>query len=195
MKYFLFCALSFLAVSFGIADETVKDTVTGEVFPAQITLEEDGHTYTLLATGISTRKKFGVKVYSVAHYMEQGPLAAGDKFLEILKEGKVKQLTFKWLHNASAKQMQEGYLDSFKNILSKEQHTQLENPIQEYVGFFKEPLKKGDTLILRWLPGGKIELLLNQKELGHLSNPDFAKALWSMWFGPKSVVDRDRLLK
>lgn len=185
MKYIL--ALCLIPLTFLLGEET---------FPSEISIDAEGKKYDLQLTGVSTRRKFGIKVYDVAHYLEKGAShGSGDKFEQILTDGKAKELYMKWVHAATPTQMKDGYLDSFKNSLSLSDHEKLLPKIQEYVGFFNERIKKGDVMVLRWLPGGHIQLLLNDKEMGRISDSAFAKALWSLWFGPKSVVNRDNLIK
>lgn len=199
MAYIKILLLTLIPFSLCLAADILKDNQTGLAFPTEITLDEGGHAYTLKATGVATRKKFGVKVYSVVHYIEPDAHAAEtpptDKFEALLNNNKPKQMTMKWIHSASAKQMQEGYRESFKNALSPEQLAQLQEPIDRYLTFFKAPINKGDVMVLRWLPEGKIELFLNQQLLGSLTHAPFAKALWSLWFGPQSVVDRNQLFE
>jgi hypothetical protein len=188
--------LSFLFATLftcGFAAQEVRDSSTGAVFPAQISFDEGGTKYDLSATGVATRKKFGIKVYSVAHYLQGGD-SEKDRFQQILEDDKAKQLTMNWLRSASQQQIKEGYEDSFRKTLSPSLHNQLAKDIQKYVSFFTESTKKGDVMVIRWTPGGKITLLMNDKELGTLTNPTFAKELWNLWFGDKSVVDRNQLV-
>lgn len=185
--------LSFISLSLS-AEDKIKDPLTGETFPLVVSFEHEGTQFHLQATGVSTRKKFFVKVYSVASYLQDGAdTTGGDKFDLILQENKAKQLTLKWTHNASAKKVQEGYIESFKNTLSENDYNQLQGDIKKYIQFFNLDVQKGDEHILRWLPGGYIEVLINGHKAGTLTNPIFAKGLWSIWFGAKSVVNRNNL--
>lgn len=189
--FLFFCVLSISLY----ADAEVRDPSTGETFPSEVTFEHAGKEYHLQATGVSTRKKFFVKVYSVAHYLEQGgDNAKGDKFQQILQDDKAKQLTLKWLRNVNKGKVQEGYQESFKNTLSGTQYLQLQKEITTYTNFFNQDVQKGEEQILRWLPGGEIEVIINGNKAGSITNQEFAKALWNIWFGSKSVVDRNNLV-
>ena len=66
--------------------------------------------------------------------------------------------------------------------------------LTHFIGFFNQDVQKGDEQILRWIPGGYVEVLINGKAAGNITNHDFAKALWSIWFGQNSVVDRNSLV-
>ena len=70
----------------------------------------------------------------------------------------------------------------------------MQNQIETFVHFFNQPVQKGDEHILRWLPGGYVEVIINGNQVGSVTGQDFAKALWSIWFGSRSVVDRNALV-
>lgn len=189
--------LTFLLTSASLclfAQNEIKDPSTGEVFPTEVTIEHDGKEYKLEATGVTTRKKLVVTVYSLASYLQDGLVGSGDKFDEILNADKAKQLTMKWARNVPADKIREGYMESFQKIFSSEDYSKYQNEINQFVNFFNKDVQKGDTYDLRWFPGGYLELDVNGSKVGSLSNAGFAKALWSFWFGPKSVVNRNQLV-
>lgn len=176
------------------ADANITDSNTGLTFPSEVSIKSGGKDYKLQATGVSTRRKFFVKVYSVASYLQDAAQATGDKFEQIMQPNKAKQLTIKWVHEASTGKIQDGYNESFRSALPDAQYAPLKADIDKYVSFFNVDVKVGDEQIIRWLPGGVVEVLFNGKPAGTLTNPEFAKALWSIWFGPTSVVKRDELV-
>lgn len=187
----LFCCFLSLCL---YAEDDIRDNSTGIVFPSHVSFDHDGKHYDLQATGVSTRKKFFVKVYSVASYLQQGNESDGDKFQQIMQDNTAKQLTMKWAHEASAEKIQNGYRESFKNVISESEAGPLQNDMNTYINFFNQNAQKGDEHVLRWLPGGYVEVIINGQKAGSLTNPEFAKALWSLWFGSKSVVDRNSLV-
>lgn len=176
------------------AKEEITDKGSGEIFDRAATFSADGKNYDLQATGSALRRKFVVKVYAVTHYFQDGITFTGDKFEQIINEDKAKQFTFKWLRGATVDQVQSGYLESFKAALSDADRQALDKDIKDFVGFYNQPVQKGDVHHVRWIPGGTIEVEVNGNKVGTIKNPTFAKALWSIWFGPKSVVNRDDLI-
>jgi hypothetical protein len=198
MKFSIFklFTLMFCFLSMGLhADNEVRDNATGTVFPSEVSFDHDGKQYQLQATGVATRKKFFVKVYAVASYLEKASdNPSGDKFQPFLRDGKAKQLTMKWVHEASVGKVQEGYHESFKKALNDQQLNQLQSQIDTFVRFFNQDVQKGDEHVIRSVPGGYVEVLINGNKVGSVSNPDFANALWSIWFGSNSVVDRNNLV-
>lgn len=171
----------------------VSDKSTGQSFPSQVSFDYEGKNYKLDATGVATRKKFMVKIYSVAHYMQAGTKSA-DILKEIMQDDKAKQLTMKYVYEATATQAKEGTQEAFKNALSAADYTKLQKEIDTYSSFFNKNIKKGDEIVVRWIPGGVIEASFNGAKLGTIKSKDFAVALWSIWFGSKSVVNRDELI-
>ncbi len=177
-----------------LAFADIKDDSTGEVFPSTVTIDKGGQKFTLNATGVATRKKFFVKVYTVAHYIEGSLNPNADIFQQILQDGKAKQLTIKWVHDAPVDKVKTGFQESFQNALSADQLNQLQPDINKYIALYTQDVKSGDQHVLQWLPGGNVAVLINGKQVGTFSNKDFAVALWSLWFGPKSFVNKDKLV-
>lgn len=190
----------FIAVLFTVASmytgafaaDTFEDPATKVSFPTKVTVKNS----TLDATGVATRSKFFIKIYSIAHYM-QNPVKGSKKdvFDEIFKDGKAKQLTTKWVHEASLQQVQEGFLESFKKALPKQDAAFIQSEIGQYVSLYDNGVKPGDVHNVRWLPGGVVELEINGTVKGTVTSIDFAKGLWGIFLGPKSVVDRNNLVK
>ena len=184
----LFCACS------AYAENEVTDKSTGESFPATVSFNYEGKDYELDATGVSTRKKLIIKVYSVAHYLQKEATAGSDKLQTILSDLNAKQLSIKWVRQVPAEKVQEGYNESFKTAIPDPAYTQVQTAIKTYLSFFHQDVQKGDEHILRWIPGGTIEVVINGKTAGTIKDAEFAKGLWNIWFGNKSVVNRDALI-
>lgn len=184
----LFCAINLHA------ETSITDKDTGVTFPAEISFNYQGKDYQLQATGTSVRKKLVFKVYSVAHYLQKGVTSGGDKLQTIMSDANAKQLTIKWLRDVDGAKIQEGYEDSFKNAIGGSVGPELQSAIKTYIGLFSQGVVKGNEHVIRWIPGGIIEVLINGKSVGTITNPEFAKGLWSIWFGSKSVVNRDNLM-
>ena len=177
------------------AQETIKDNISGELFPKTVSFDHNGKQYHLEATGATTRKKLIIKVYSLAHYLQKKEgRNAGDRFQSILRDDVAKQFTMRWLHNVDVDKIQEAYQDGFRKNLSPDVYNRLQNEIDQFISFFNQPAKKGDEYILRWIPGGMVEVHMNGKKAGSVTNPDLARGLWSIWVGDKSIVNRDQLV-
>jgi hypothetical protein len=194
MKIFIFSCLALLCTFSLNAFTQVTDNATGEAFPTEVSFDYQGKNYQLDVTGVSTRKKLFIKVYSVAHYLQKGAAAGKDKLQEIMNDANAKQLSIKWVRSVPAATVHEGYEESLKVAFPDQSNSQLQSAINSYIGYFNQDVEKGDEHIIRWIPGGVIEVQIKGKTVGTITNPEFAKGLWNIWFGPKSVVNRDNLM-
>jgi hypothetical protein len=179
----------------GNAQASFTEKGTGKSFPESVAVEYKSNRHQLEATGSATRKKFFVKIYGVAHYMEDPIRARGDRaFDEIINAKKAKQLSIKWARNASVKQVQDGYHESFNKALSRNEQQQFDSDVNKFIEFFKRPVRDGDHHIINWLPDGTVQVFINGNSVGTIKNEAFAKGLWKIWFGHNSVVDRADLV-
>lgn len=197
MKTYVLCALALTATLFAgssHAANDITDKATGISFPEHVTFISNEKEYQLQATGVATRKKMVIKVYSVAHYLQDGVKAGEDKIGTILNDDYAKQLTLKWAREVPADKIQETFKESLKNSIAPSSSGSIQEDINKFISFFGQDAKKGEELILRWIPGGTIEVVINGEEAGTISNVEFAKGLWNIWFGPHSVVNSNNLI-
>lgn len=177
------------------SEETIVDKSTGLNFPKEVSFEVDGKQFQLDATGVATRKKLIIKVYSIASYLQKGMKdAGGDKFERILSPDSTKQLTMKYVRDVSVNQIQDAFQDSFKRVFPHQEYVQMQGEIASFLHSFNQGIRKGDEYVLRWLPGGNIEVLINGKKTGGVQNEAFARGLWNIWFGRGAIVDRSELV-
>lgn len=176
------------------SEASVEETSTKTKFPAVITAQHDGKDYTMNITGTATRSKFFVNVYAVASYV-QDPVKGKKEaiFDELLSDSKAKALQFNWVHDADQQKVRDGFIESFKKVLSEKDYAALKPQIDQFVSFYPD-IKVGDKQSLRWFPDGSVDVEINGVNKGTIKNPAFAQALWSIWLGPKSVVSRNKLV-
>lgn len=174
---------------------TFSDSSTGISFPTEVNISEGGNDYTLEATGVSTRKKFVIKVYSIAHYMENPPSGNSKQVISaLLKSDNPKQFTMIWARAVESKKIKGAYEEALDDVFSSSERKQYNGEIKKFLGFFKNDSKKNDKYLLRWLPGGVLTVTINGRQVGEINNNDFARAVWKIWFGKKSPVDKARLV-
>lgn len=197
MKSNVLCALALTLSLFAgtsHAANEITDKTTGISFPEQVTFIFNEKEYQLQATGVATRKKLVIKVYSIAHYLQDGAPTGQDKIPEILQDSLTKQLTIKWARDVPASKIQETFQESLKNSTAGSSSGDLQSDINKFVSFFSQDAKKGEEHTFRWIPGGNIEVVINNNPVGTITNVEFAKGLWNIWFGPHSVVDKENLI-
>lgn len=189
----VFLSLSLFVTGYASA---ITDSSTGISFPDTVTIKDGGETYKLSATGVATRKKFVIKVYSIAHYMDGAKKKsnANAAINEILNSDKAKQLSMTWARSVDNKKIRGAYDDAFNQVFNKQERQNMKSEINTFLGFFKGDASKNDKYVFQWLPDGKLVVTLNGKKAGEIDNNDFAKAVWEIWFNPKSVVNRNDLV-
>lgn len=191
-KLSLLALVCLFAFSVGLYSvDEIKDAATNVTFPKTVTFDYQGKNYTLQNTGVSTRKKFFIKVYSIASYIQDAAqLKGGNVFKNILDSKNAKQLTFIWVRNVEQKRVRDGYQESLDKVIPK---GTLAAEIDKFVNFFGD-VKTNDKHIIRWLPDGTVTIQINGTDRGDIKSEDFAKALWAVWFGDHSVVSRNQLV-
>jgi len=177
------------------SQETVKENSTGKTFPASIVVTHDGKNVPLTLTGTTVRKKLIIKVYALAHYMQDPPTGEEkDLYAAVLTDGKAKQLTMEFVREVGMDKIRGAYRDGFEENCTKEELSTIAPLIEQFVGYFATDVKENDRFIVRWLPGGVVEAQVQGIEKPAITNMLFARVLWSIWFGEDSIVDREDLV-
>jgi len=178
------------------AQEVAKEPSTGKSFPVRITVTHEGKTYPLTLTGTTVRKKLIVKVYGMAHYMQDPPRGSEeDVVAAVLTDGKAKQLTMEFVRDVDVEKIQGAYRDGFEENATAEELKTITPLVDRFLGYFTAAVKENDRYILRWLPGGTVLATVAGVDKPAIVNPTFARVLWSIWLGEDSIVDREELLE
>lgn len=170
--------------------------VAGEpLFPEHLDIEgipfDSGKHFRLIKTGVAERRIFFVPIYQMAHYVTD--LNAGADILES-PGPKAVQLVFQ--RQIDGKRIQRNFIGIIQESVSSECWKRVESSAKAYADPFGEGVTHpGDTFIVAWLDDGTLVSHFNGHLLSVIHDPEFARALWSVWVGPNSVVDRSRLLQ
>ena len=178
------------------AQQSVKESSTGKSFPAQVTIAYEGNSYPVTLTGVTVRKKVVFKVYGMAHYA-QDPQAGKEEevFAAMLTDGKAKQITMEFVRDVDVASIQNAYRDGFEENATKEEAKAIAPLIETFLAYFTKDVKENDRFVLCWLPGGIILAQTQGTDHPPITNPTFARVLWSIWMGEDSIVDRDDLVE
>ena len=178
-----------------LSQTMVKEPSTEKNFPSSVAFKSGSTEYNLNLTGLSVRKKYFFKVYGIAHYLQDaGTMNKNDAFKACLEDGKAKQVIMDFARDVDNKSIIDTYNESFKEMATKEELASVQSSLTQYLGFFDKEVKENQTYVLRWLPGGTILATIQGEDKPAITNPTFARILWSIWLGPDSVVDRDDLV-
>jgi Chalcone isomerase-like len=188
-------SLFLLASVLSFSQETAVEPSTEKAFPVSVTVSSGGKEHVLSLTGLAVRKKFVFKVYGMAHYIEDPqPGTTKDLLKAMAADGKAKQITMNFAREVSPEQIRGAYSEGFKENATAEELPSLKPSVDAFLGYFEAPVKENDTFILRWLPGGRIAVIIGGKEKTEIVDRRFAEVLWSIWFGEDSIVDREDLV-
>jgi len=147
-------------------------------------------------TGATRRQILVVKVYEMAHYMDcQHSAYEAIPLEEIFSSEIPKQIRMQFLRDLPQEKV---HAELRKSIIrnSKEEWIQgAGSSVDDFFAAIDRDGKKDDTFVINWMPGGKIVAYYNGELSLEIDNMYFAKMLWSIWFGDKPVVRRDRLVE
>lgn len=145
----------------------------------------------LLGVGLRTRTVFKVKVYAVGLYVADsalsGPLAAHrgrlgtPAFYRDLVWGDFpKEVHLKFTRNLDRGTIQ----DAMREALAGANKTRVDG----FVGYFPE-IKSGQECVIRWSPGGTLEILMAGEPKPPIADKDFAAAVFGVWLGETPIQE------
>ena len=170
IPFFMLCAVFF---TIGTANARKLKGVT---FKENITIK--GKTCKL--NGIGIRKKVIISVYLGALYLERP--ASIEK--EVISSDQVKQVILHFLYKeVKPEQLVDAWNEGFEKNAGEERIA-LKDKITRFNSFFTESAKKGEKIIITYIPGQGTEVKIKGKIKGAIEGHDFMKALFSIWFGP-----------
>jgi len=170
-------------------------------FPVNIVIEYNNEQLDLVLTGLTIRKKFFLKIYSMAHYIEQksdvsdSDTSGVEIYKNILLNNDAKQISIIFLRALSAKQIQKSLISGIKLNSSEEEYLLITPQVDEFIQAIDGDVEQGDEFIIRWLPDSTLVSIFQGEQISAIKNHIFAKTLWSIWFGNDSIVDRKSLIK
>lgn len=174
----------------GPAFASAESDGNSTAFPGQIQAEASETPATLFKTGETQRNFFWFPIYRMAHYCSPG----ADKST-VLDHPGPKSVVLVFQRGISGKKLHK----EFQEVLKEAVSSQVWERIKASASIYAEPFllgstQKGDRFTVEWIGLDTIVSYFNGRELAKVENQEFARALWSVWVGPVSVVDRDALL-
>jgi len=149
------------------------------VFKDQISVAESQ----LKLNGLGIRYKFFFKIYIAALYVER----ISNKADEIINAKGAKRIQMYFLYDEVSKdKLINGWLEGFQNNLSKQEFQDLESRIKQFNAMF-ETVKKGDQILLDYLPGKGTRVTIKDKSRGMVEGTEFYAALMKIWLGDSPV--------
>ena len=183
--------------------ETVEEASTGYKFDAVRTV--DGRPYALLGVGV--RKKFVVKVYAMALYIDEAEgrhafpalvsragghdhakLTSGDHAQSFVMWGTFGKLAvMHFVRSVDAAKIRGAFEEGLEEELSDKSPPDIKQGAQAFLALFDKDLKDGQEIVLRTTADGKIEVDIAGAKKSGPASPRLARAVWAIWLGAKPI--------
>ena len=140
-----------------------------------------GSELALNGAGVRTRVFF--KVYVGALYLQQKANATE----AVLADAGPKRIAMHLLRDLTAEQLFSAFKDGLGNNHSPEQLAGLEPQVKQLEGIFNavKAAKKGDVILLDYLPGAGTRVTVRGDDKGTIAGEDLNRALLRIWLGEK----------
>ncbi len=160
---------------------SVAREVKGVDFPETVTIKNSNCTL----MGVGVRKKIIINVYLGALYLEN-PVSGYDA---VISSDQKKRIHMHILYREiGADQLIEAWNEGFSKNAA-DLLPSLEKRIMTFNSFFTEPVNKGDTITVTYIPGTGTEVTVKGVKKGVIEGSDFMEAVFSIWFGPHPPSD------
>jgi chalcone isomerase-like protein len=195
----LIICFAFNGVSF--ANDERSEVNEDRQFPDNIIVDYNDEQLELNLTGMTIRKKFFMKIYSMAHYLEMSSGVSGfsdsnDKIYEnILQQKITKQISMVFLRTLKAEQIQKSLISGIKLNTNEEEYKQILPQLESFIRPITEDVNQSDEFVLRWYSNDTVVSTFQGEQISSIKDRTFARALWSIWFGRHSIVERSALIE
>jgi hypothetical protein len=183
--------------------ETVKEPATGHAFESVMPVE--GRPYALVGVGL--RKKFVVKVYAMALYVDEAEgrhafpalvsragghdharLTSGDHAQSFVMWGTFgKMAILHFVRDVDAGKIRGAFEEGLEDELSDKAPADLKASAQAFLALFDKDMKEGQEIALRTAADGKIEADIAGTKKSGPQSPRLARSVWGIWLGAKPI--------
>ncbi|WP_292889556.1 chalcone isomerase family protein [Nonlabens sp.] len=179
MKKLLLAAIALL----GTYTATGQKTIEGVTVEKNITVA--GQELDLNGAGL--REKLWYNLYVGALYVntksrDGNALVKADKAMAITLDITDEVVT--------QEKMKTSVEDGFGDSCTSKERKAIQSEINEFIGFFSQPIVKGDHFEIAYIPGKGTLVSKNAKYIGTIKGLQFKKGLFGIWLG-NDPVDED----
>lgn len=150
-----------------------------------VVIDSEVGSHTLTVTGVGLREKtfLKVNVYVIVSYVVEGTKLEGDQGAALLNLDAPKMIRMDMVRGFSCEKL----TNSFKDVIEKnyDDLSPFQAEMDEFLALFTKDPEEGDELVFTYLPSAGLKTVLNGEDLGVITNFEFVKALWTVWFGEK----------
>ena len=162
-----------IALLFALLAPAQARTLAGVELPDTVVV--DGATLMLNCMGLRAATALRVKAYVGGLYLEEPSSDAA----KVIDSRQRKRVTMKFLRNIDRQRLTAGWAESLRKVGGTTDHS-----IAEFTSLIPD-VKTGDTMSFTWRPGVGLEVAMDEKVRGTVPGDDFARALFTVWFGPE----------
>ena len=201
MTRIVFVAL--MLFSLGARAESVSEPATGHSFESSLTL--GGRPYVLLGAGV--RKKFLVKVYAMALYVEEADArhafpalvsrAGGHDHAKLTSADHAqsfemwgtfgKHAVLHFVRDVDAAKIRDAFAEGLEDELSEKAPADLKQATQQFLDLFDQDLKNGQEIVIHTGADGKIDVTLPGGIKHGPESGKLARSVWGIWLGQKPI--------
>ncbi|MDJ0841832.1 MAG: chalcone isomerase family protein [Acidobacteriota bacterium] len=135
----------------------------------------------LALNGAGLRKKFFIKVYAGALYLQSKTKDAK----AVIDADEPMMIRMHFLYGVKPSQLTDAWNEGFTNALGEDGKAAMQSKIDAFNAMFTEKTKKGNTYDVVYTPGSGVEVRFNGNAVGKVEGLDFKKAVFSIWLGEK----------
>ena len=139
---------------------------------------------TLTLNGMGLREVFFVDVYVGGLYL---PSKAATPAAVMAEQGPYR-VVMHMLHDVSHTQFADHWFDDLK-ANNRDDYAQLEPQARQFVALF-EDAKKGDEIVMDYVPGTGLSVTRDGKLVGSVSGDGFARAVLNVYVGPHPPTEK-----
>ncbi len=173
-------SLSALVLSLTLAAPAFAKDVAGVNFPDTATVE--GKSLKLNGAGLRTATFLNVKVYAAGLYVENTSQDSG----EVISSDQTKRVRMSMLRDLEKEKIVDAITEGFEKN-AKSQLPALQARLNKLTAAIPAELKKGDELVLTYVPGKGTRIETKGGQELTVEGKDFADALFSVWLGKHPV--------
>lgn len=188
-------SLLLILTFFSCTTNATQDTNIDDGFADAIHLS-DSSLPPLKLTGQTTRKKYLLDIYRIAHYsdIDFEEASSLNVYQHILTEPANKQIALVFQRSLSAKQIQSALTKGVQFNCEGDEAERVAPDLEKFRQAIQQDVAKDDEFSLRWTKEGHLLAFFQNELVGTFDSPLLARLLWTMWFGEKSIVKREELI-
>ncbi len=164
------------------ADVIIEER-SGAEFPAAIALSMEGGEQQLRAAGTGLRTKWRIKVYAACFYVERSVDLGEQPYEQAIGGDFAKRIVMRFLRDVDGEKIGGAFRDGIRKTIEEGK----DEPVDAFCGFFTEKVRKGEEIVLTYLPGKGLAASQAGVELGEISDGAVIAAVWATWFGEDPV--------